>query len=126
MPILIRHQFMASARTTNLGTQGTRALAKATDASTQQARSRLTIANQELNKTQDRLDQLNQAIKDVNAEIAASDIQPDVVKTDGKKNGGGTLTEGERSKAKKDALVKEKKNIFLNWHISSNCILTVT
>lgn len=102
-------QFMASARTTNLGTQGTRALAKATDASTQQARSRLTIANQELNKTQARLDQLNQAIKDVNAEIAASDIQPDVVKTDGKKNGGGTLTEGERSKAKKDALVKEEK-----------------
>lgn len=78
-------QFMASARATNLGTQGTRALAKATDASTQQARSRLTIANQELNKTQARLDQLNQAIKDVNAEIAASDIQPDVVKTDGKK-----------------------------------------
>lgn len=78
-------QFMASARTTNLGTQGTRALAKATDASTQQARSQLTIANQELNKTQARLDQLNQAIKDVNAEIAASDIQPDVVKTDGKK-----------------------------------------
>lgn len=105
-------QFMASARTTNLGTQGTRALAKATDASTQQARSRLTIANQELNKTQDRLDQLNQAIKDVNAEIAASDIQPDVVKTDGKKNGGGTLTEGERSKAKKDALVKEEKEYF--------------
>lgn len=102
-------QFMASARTTNLGTQGTRALAKATDASTQQARSRLTIANQELNKTQDRLDQLNQAIKDVNAEIAASDIQPDVVKNDGKNNGGGTLTEGERSKAKKDALVKEEK-----------------
>lgn len=105
-------QFMASARTTNLGTQGTRALAKATDASTQQARSRLTIANQELNKTQDRLDQLNQAIKDVNAEIAASDIQPDVVKTDGKKNGGGTLTEGERSKAKKDALAKEEKEYF--------------
>lgn len=105
-------QFMASARTTNLGTQGTRALAKATDASTQQARSRLTIANQELNKTQDRLDQLNQAIKDVNAEIAASDIQPDVVKTDGKKNGGGTLTEGERSKTKKDALVKEEKEYF--------------
>lgn len=105
-------QFMASARTTNLGTQGTRALAKATDASTQQARSRLTIANQELNKTQDRLDQLNQAIKDVNAEIAASDIQPDVVKTDGKKNGGGTLTEEERSKAKKDALVKEEKEYF--------------
>ena len=105
-------QFMASARTTNLGTQGTRALAKATDASTQQARSQLTIANQELNKTQDRLDQLNQAIKDVNAEIAASDIQPDVVKTDGKKNGGGTLTEGERSKAKKDALVKEEKEYF--------------
>ena len=105
-------QFMASARTTNLGTQGTRALAKATDASTQQVRSRLTIANQELNKTQDRLDQLNQAIKDVNAEIAASDIQPDVVKTDGKKNGGGTLTEGERSKAKKDALVKEEKEYF--------------
>lgn len=105
-------QFMASARTTNLGTQGTRALAKATDASTQQARGRLTIANQELNKTQDRLDQLNQAIKDVNAEIAASDIQPDVVKTDGKKNGGGTLTEGERSKAKKDALVKEEKEYF--------------
>lgn len=105
-------QFMASARTTNLGTQGTRALAKATDASTQQARSRLTIANQELNKTQDRLDQLNQAIKDVNAEIAASDIQPDVVKTDGKKNGGGTLTEGERSKAKKNALVKEEKEYF--------------
>ena len=102
-------QFMASARATSLGTQGTRALAKATDASTQQARSRLTIANQELNKTQARLDQLNQAIKDVNAEIAASDIQPDVVKTDGKKNGGGTLTEGERSKAKKDALVKEEK-----------------
>lgn len=102
-------QFMASARTTNLGTQGTRALAKATDASTQQARSRLTIANQELNKTQARLDQLNQAIKDVNAEIAASDIQPDVVKNDGKNNGGGTLTEGERSKAKKDALVKEEK-----------------
>lgn len=105
-------QFMASARATNLGTQGTRALAKATDASTQQARSRLTIANQELNKTQARLDQLNQAIKDVNAEIAASDIQPDVVKTDGKKNGGGTLTEGERSKAKKDALVKEEKEYF--------------
>jgi TP901 family phage tail tape measure protein len=105
-------QFMASARTTNLGTQGTRALAKATDASTQQARSQLTIANQELNKTQARLDQLNQAIKDVNAEIAASDIQPDVVKTDGKKNGGGTLTEGERSKAKKDALVKEEKEYF--------------
>jgi TP901 family phage tail tape measure protein len=102
-------QFMASARTTNLGTQGTRALAKATDASTQQARSQLTIANQELNKTQARLDQLNQAIKDVNAEIAASDIQPDVVKNDGKNNGGGTLTEGERSKAKKDALVKEEK-----------------
>ena len=73
-------QFMASARTTNLGTQGTRALAKATDASTQQARSQLTIANQELNKTQARLDQLNQAIKDVNAEIAASDIQLDVSK----------------------------------------------
>lgn len=105
-------QFMASARATNLGTQGTRALAKATDASTQQARSRLTIANQELNKTQARLDQLNQAIKDVNAEIAASDIQPDVVKTDGKKNGGGTLTEGERSKAKKDALAKEEKEYF--------------
>lgn len=105
-------QFMVSARATNLGTQGTRALAKATDASTQQARSRLTIANQELNKTQARLDQLNQAIKDVNAEIAASDIQPDVVKTDGKKNGGGTLTEGERSKAKKDALVKEEKEYF--------------
>lgn len=105
-------QFMASARATSLGTQGTRALAKATDASTQQARSRLTIANQELNKTQARLDQLNQAIKDVNAEIAASDIQPDVVKTDGKKNGGGTLTEGERSKAKKDALVKEEKEYF--------------
>ena len=105
-------QFMASARTTNLGTQGTRALAKATDASTQQARSQLTIANQELNKTQARLDQLNQAIKDVNAEIAASDIQPDVVKTDGKKNGGGTLTEGERSKAKKDALAKEEKEYF--------------
>lgn len=105
-------QFMASARTTNLGTQGTRALAKATDASTQQARSRLTIANQELNKTQDRLDQLNQAIKDVNAEIAASDIQLDVVKNDDKKNGGGTLTEGERSKAKKDALVKEEKEYF--------------
>lgn len=105
-------QFMASARATNLGTQGTRALAKATDASTQQARSRLTIANQELNKTQARLDQLNQAIKDVNAEIAASDIQPDVVKTDGKKNGGGTLTEGERSKAKKNALVKEEKEYF--------------
>lgn len=105
-------QFMASARTTNLGTQGTRALAKATDASTQQARSRLTIANQELNKTQARLDQLNQAIKDVNAEIAASDIQPDVVKNDDKKNGGGTLTEGERSKAKKDALVKEEKEYF--------------
>lgn len=105
-------QFMASARTTNLGTQGTRALAKATDASTQQARSQLTIANQELNKTQARLDQLNQAIKDVNAEIAASDIQPDVVKIDGKKNGGGTLTEGERSKAKKDALVKEEKEYF--------------
>ena len=102
-------QFMASARTTNLGTQGTRALAKATDASTQQARSQLTIANQELNKTQARLDQLNQAIKDVNAEIAASDIQLDVVKNDDKKNGGGTLTEGERSKAKKDALVKEEK-----------------
>ena len=102
-------QFMASARTTNLGTQGTRALAKATDASTQQARSQLTIANQELNKTQARLDQLNQAIKDVNAEIAASDIQPDVVKNDGKNNGGGALTEGERSKAKKDALVKEEK-----------------
>lgn len=102
-------QFMASARATSLGTQGTRALAKATDASTQQARSRLTIANQELNKTQARLDQLNQAIKDVNAEIAASDIQPDVVKNDGKNNGGGTLTEGERSKAKKDALVKEEK-----------------
>lgn len=102
-------QFMASARATSLGTQGTRALAKATDASTQQARSQLTIANQELNKTQARLDQLNQAIKDVNAEIAASDIQPDVVKTDGKKNGGGALTEGERSKAKKDALVKEEK-----------------
>lgn len=105
-------QFMASARATSLGTQGTRALAKATDASTQQARSQLTIANQELNKTQARLDQLNQAIKDVNAEIAASDIQPDVVKTDGKKNGGGTLTEGERSKAKKDALVKEEKEYF--------------
>lgn len=105
-------QFMASARTTNLGTQGTRALAKATDASTQQARSQLTIANQELNKTQARLDQLNQAIKDVNAEIAASDIQPDVVKTDGKKNGGDTLTEGERSKAKKDALAKEEKEYF--------------
>lgn len=105
-------QFMASARTTNLGTQGTRALAKATDASTQQARSQLTIANQELNKTQARLDQLNQAIKDVNAEIAASDIQPDVVKNDGKKNGGGTLTEGERSKAKKDALAKEEKEYF--------------
>lgn len=105
-------QFMASARTTNLGTQGTRALAKATDASTQQARSRLTIANQELNKTQARLDQLNQAIKDVNAEIAASDIQLDVVKNDDKKNGGGTLTEGERSKAKKDALVKEEKEYF--------------
>lgn len=105
-------QFMASARTTNLGTQGTRALAKATDASTQQARSQLTIANQELNKTQARLDQLNQAIKDVNAEFAASDIQPDVVKTDGKKNGGGTLTEGERSKAKKDALAKEEKEYF--------------
>ena len=105
-------QFMASARTTNLGTQGTRALAKATDASTQQARSQLTIANQELNKTQARLDQLNQAIKDVNAEIAASDIQPDVVKNDGKNNGGGTLTEGERSKAKKDALVKEEKEYF--------------
>ena len=105
-------QFMASARATNLGTQGTRALAKATDASTQQARSRLTIANQELNKTQARLDQLNQAIKDVNAEIAASDIQPDVVKNDGKNNGGGTLTEGERSKAKKDALVKEEKEYF--------------
>lgn len=102
-------QFMASARATSLGTQGTRALAKATDASTQQARSQLTIANQELNKTQARLDQLNQAIKDVNAEIAASDIQPDVVKTDGKKNGGDALTEGERSKAKKDALVKEEK-----------------
>lgn len=105
-------QFMASARTTNLGTQGTRALAKATDASTQQARSQLTIANQELNKTQARLDQLNQAIKDVNAEIAASDIQPDVVKNDDKKTGGGTLTEGERSKAKKDALVKEEKEYF--------------
>ena len=104
--------FMASARTTNLGTQGTRALAKATDASTQQARSQLTIANQELNKTQARLDQLNQAIKDVNAEIAASDIQLDVVKNDDKKNGGGTLTEGERSKAKKDALVKEEKEYF--------------
>lgn len=102
-------QFMALARATSLGTQGTRALAKATDASTQQARSQLTIANQELNKTQARLDQLNQAIKDVNAEIAASDIQPDVVKNDGKNNGGGTLTEGERSKAKKDALVKEEK-----------------
>ena len=102
-------QFMASARATSLGTQGTRALAKATDASTQQARSQLTIANQELNKTQARLDQLNQAIKDVNAENAASDIQPDVVKNDGKNNGGGTLTEGERSKAKKDALVKEEK-----------------
>ena len=102
-------QFMASARATSLGTQGTRALAKATDASTQQARSQLTIANQELNKTQARLDQLNQAIKDVNAEIAASDIQPDVVKNDGKNNGGGTLTEGERSKAKKDALLKEEK-----------------
>lgn len=102
-------QFMASARATSLGTQGTRALAKATDASTQQARSQLTIANQELNKTKARLDQLNQAIKDVNAEIAASDIQPDVVKNDGKNNGGGTLTEGERSKAKKDALVKEEK-----------------
>lgn len=102
-------QFMASARATSLGTQGTRALAKATDASTQQARSQLTIANQELNKTQARLDQLNQAIKDVNAEIAASDIQPDVVKNDGKNNGDGTLTEGERSKAKKDALVKEEK-----------------
>ena len=38
-------QFMASARATSLGTQGTRALAKATDASTQQARSQLTIAN---------------------------------------------------------------------------------
>ena len=84
-------QFMASARTTNLGTQGTRALAKATDASTQQARSQLTIANQELNKTQARLD---------------------VVKNDDKKNGGGTLTEGERSKAKKDALVKEEKEYF--------------
>lgn len=105
-------QFMASARTTNLGTQGTRALAKAIDASTQQARSQLTIANQELNKTQARLDQLNQAIKDVNAEIAASDIQLDVVKNDDKKNGGGTLTEGERSKAKKDALVKEEKEYF--------------
>lgn len=105
-------QFMASARTTNLGTQGTRALAKATDASTQQARSQLTIANQELNKTQARLDQLNQAIKDVNAEIAASDIQLDVVKNDDKKNGGGTLTEGERSKAKKNALVKEEKEYF--------------
>lgn len=105
-------QFMASARTTNLGTQGTRALAKATDASTQQARSQLTIANQELNKTQARLDQLIQAIKDVNAEIAASDIQLDVVKNDDKKNGGGTLTEGERSKAKKDALVKEEKEYF--------------
>lgn len=105
-------QFMASARTTNLGTQGTRALAKATDASTQQARSQLTIANQELNKTQARLDQLNQAIKDVNAEIAASDIQLDVVKNDDKKNGGGTLTEGEGSKAKKDALVKEEKEYF--------------
>ena len=105
-------QFMASARTTNLGTQGTRALAKATDASTQQARSQLTIANQELNKTQARLDQLNQAIKDVNAEIAASDIQLDVGKNDDKKNGGGTLTEGERSKAKKDALVKEEKEYF--------------
>lgn len=105
-------QFMASARTTNLGTQGTRALAKATDASTQQARSQLTIANQELNKTQARLDQLNQAIEDVNAEIAASDIQLDVVKNDDKKNGGGTLTEGERSKAKKDALVKEEKEYF--------------
>lgn len=105
-------QFMASARTTNLGTQGTRALAKATDASTQQARSQLTIANQELNKTQARLDQLNQAIKDVNAEIAASDIQLDVVKNDDKKNGGGTLTEGERSKAKKDALAKEEKEYF--------------
>lgn len=105
-------QFMASARTTNLGTQGTRALAKATDASTQQARSQLTIVNQELNKTQARLDQLNQAIKDVNAEIAASDIQLDVVKNDDKKNGGGTLTEGERSKAKKDALVKEEKEYF--------------
>lgn len=105
-------QFMASARTTNLGTQGTRALAKATDASTQQARSQLTIANQELNKTLARLDQLNQAIKDVNAEIAASDIQLDVVKNDDKKNGGGTLTEGERSKAKKDALVKEEKEYF--------------
>lgn len=105
-------QFMASARITNLGTQGTRALAKATDASTQQARSQLTIANQELNKTQARLDQLNQAIKDVNAEIAASDIQLDVVKNDDKKNGGGTLTEGERSKAKKDALVKEEKEYF--------------
>lgn len=102
-------QFMASARATSLGTQGTRALAKATDASTQQARSQLTIANQELNKTQARLDQLNQAIKDVNAEIAASDIQPDVVKNDGKNNGGGALTKGERSKAKKDALVKEEK-----------------
>lgn len=102
-------QFMASARATSLGTQGTKALAKATDASTQQARSQLTIANQELNKTQARLDQLNQAIKDVNAEIAASDIQPNIVKTDGKKNGGGTLTEGERSKAKKDALVKEER-----------------
>ena len=41
--------------------------------------------------------------------LAASDIQPDVVKNDGKNNGGGTLTEGERSKAKKDALVKEEK-----------------
>lgn len=97
-------QFMASARATNLGTQGIRALAKATDASTQQARSQLTIANQELNKTQARLDQLNQAIKDVNAEIAASDIQPDVVKTDGKKNGGGSA---ENAKDKKEYIEKE-------------------
>lgn len=32
----------------------------------------------------------------------------------------------DKEKAKKDALVKEEKEYFLNWHISSNCILTVT
>ena len=94
MPILIRHSLWHRLGLLIWAHKVQERWLKLQNASTQQARSRLTIANQELNKTQDRLDQLNQAIKDVNAEIAASDIQPDVVKTDGKKNGGGTLTEG--------------------------------
>ena len=108
-------QFAARNRSGKLGTSGTRALGEITDVASKQAQSRLTLANQELDKTKQHLKELTQAISDVNNEIATSSMATTSTGTDTKcpvcGNSPCTCVKAvvDKEKAKNEALAQEEK-----------------